>query len=263
MSYTAKSYTETTTTTVTKSYAPASRATSSPEQGRGSQSPVTRIQRHTATSARSSTPQTNNGRVENTTTGHICTSQASRMAPLPATPTASVTTSRCSTLTMASRSTNSTELRSHGILHPMHLPCPPEGKYIKKFYLVTAGSEVGIFFEWPKTHSVTSGIPGNSQKAYRTWDEALREYTNAYNENHLRVISGGLTAGGLAREQTTRLLSPSLHANSDEGRKIFGACWRQMAYAGRTASLHDTFEDVFTDTDYDQVPALCKGLADM
>ncbi|KIO12238.1 hypothetical protein M404DRAFT_76040, partial [Pisolithus tinctorius Marx 270] len=72
------------------------------------------------------------------------------------------------------------------ILHPLDVPqptSPPEG-----FYLVIVGQEVGIFYTWKDAALWDLDISGAVHYKCKTFQQALVDYTAAYNKGELHVI---------------------------------------------------------------------------
>ncbi|KAJ3496673.1 hypothetical protein NLJ89_g10452 [Agrocybe chaxingu] len=64
----------------------------------------------------------------------------------------------------------------------------PPTTFIKDFYVVTAGLEVGIFFDAAAATSRTDGISHNRRQRVGSWEEALAIYTGAHHEGSLMIL---------------------------------------------------------------------------
>ncbi|EIW78050.1 hypothetical protein CONPUDRAFT_157215 [Coniophora puteana RWD-64-598 SS2] len=72
------------------------------------------------------------------------------------------------------------------IPHPSSFKKP--AYHVKKFYVVSRGQEVGIFYDWnevgPRVHHVGSAV----QRGYPTFEEALAVYTRDYKDGCLDPV---------------------------------------------------------------------------
>ncbi|KAI5999605.1 hypothetical protein EDD15DRAFT_2124058, partial [Pisolithus albus] len=78
----------------------------------------------------------------------------------------------------------------------------PEG-----FYLVIVGQEVGIFYSWKDTALRVLGISGAIYYKCKTFQQALADYTAAYDKGELRAIP---SPGGPFWPAVLRTPSPAL-----------------------------------------------------
>ncbi|KIL55028.1 hypothetical protein M378DRAFT_55446, partial [Amanita muscaria Koide BX008] len=58
----------------------------------------------------------------------------------------------------------------------------------RKYYVVSAGRRTGVFDSWPYVQSLTSGVSGNCQKSYTTYEEAVSVYQHLKANGLVRVI---------------------------------------------------------------------------
>ncbi|KAK7017491.1 hypothetical protein VNI00_018620 [Paramarasmius palmivorus] len=69
---------------------------------------------------------------------------------------------------------------SREIPHPRDLQ-PRDVHHRGKFYTIFRGREVGIFYDvFTEVRPRVEGVPHSLSKSYKTWEEALMEYTRAY-----------------------------------------------------------------------------------
>ncbi|KIJ58806.1 hypothetical protein HYDPIDRAFT_33819 [Hydnomerulius pinastri MD-312] len=151
---------------------------------------ITRTSVITETSVMKSTMKTVNKRAANeaatrTPTQHRVSSMTQR-SPAPSTPGSFPR--QASTLQTPSRSPPSTGSLGYpaGIPHPRAITIPTSRR-IKKFYVITVGQEVGIFFNWNDVGQRVNYISGALHQSYNTFQEALDHYTDAYERGELRI----------------------------------------------------------------------------
>ncbi|KAF8501151.1 hypothetical protein F5888DRAFT_1632916 [Russula emetica] len=66
-------------------------------------------------------------------------------------------------------------------------PFTPPGRR-QKYYVVSAGKRTGVFDSWlPYVQSLTSGVSGNCQKSYATYDKAHDVYQDLKESGLLRI----------------------------------------------------------------------------
>ncbi|KAI6011802.1 hypothetical protein BKA83DRAFT_4065326, partial [Pisolithus microcarpus] len=112
------------------------------------------------------------------------------------------------------------------IPHPSDVPRPtsmPEG-----FYLIIVGQEVGIFYTWKDAALRVLEISGAVYYKCKTFQQALADYTAAYNKGELRAIP---TPGGPFWPTAPRTPSPVL----SEG---------EQSYWAAVDDLSDVFSQV-------------------
>lgn len=107
---------------------------------------------------------------------------------------------------------------------PEDLVVPQLGTTILGYYVVTIGEQTGIFYRWyvfislpcdivlffvrNTVKSLTSGVPGNAQQRYDSWEEAIAAYTDDYNNGHVEtrvVIRSGHSTSDTLADLTARL----------------------------------------------------------
>ncbi|KAG2059911.1 hypothetical protein BDR06DRAFT_855239, partial [Suillus hirtellus] len=73
------------------------------------------------------------------------------------------------------------------ISHPSTFNSPPEG-HNSKIYVITVGQQVGLFFHWNDVTQQVNCVSGNIHYKHNTFQEALMQYTCAYENGKLCVI---------------------------------------------------------------------------
>ncbi|KAI0245297.1 hypothetical protein BJV78DRAFT_1139590, partial [Lactifluus subvellereus] len=71
---------------------------------------------------------------------------------------------------------------------PLTSPFTSPGKH-RKYYVISAGKRTGVFDSWlPYVQSLTSGVSGNCQKSYTTYDEACDVYQDLKAQGLVRIV---------------------------------------------------------------------------
>ncbi|KAF8222050.1 hypothetical protein L208DRAFT_1382030 [Tricholoma matsutake] len=71
---------------------------------------------------------------------------------------------------------------------------PTFNTYIKWYYVITVGQEVGIFFDWHNVKARIEHVSSACQSKHPTWQAALLKYTQNFNNGTIeaRPFPGGL-----------------------------------------------------------------------
>ncbi|KAG1785399.1 uncharacterized protein HD556DRAFT_1249911, partial [Suillus plorans] len=73
------------------------------------------------------------------------------------------------------------------IPHQSTFNSPPEG-HNSKFYVITVGQQVGLFFHWNDVAQRVNRVSGNIHYKCDMFQEALVQYTRAYKNGELCAI---------------------------------------------------------------------------
>ncbi|KAH9895093.1 hypothetical protein C8Q73DRAFT_790274 [Cubamyces lactineus] len=57
-----------------------------------------------------------------------------------------------------------------------------------KAYVVTVGTETGVFAQWIDVKAVTDGVPGSSYQGYKDWSEAEAAFKKARGEGKTKIV---------------------------------------------------------------------------